>query len=288
MLQMKKTKKLLFLALCVALPSIGSYAQEEIRFSLETEAEKKQSHKEFLDLTGYPSKSTEDLMAKIFPDFPQAAKKFDNSLPNLLLANAALSKGSKREKIIGTIFELSFSGQLPHSVIYTAAMALYNQKEHLSERAVEIMVELQLLAQVHADITDHYVKNYQFNSSQKGPFQLFKDKHFQQWVCGNKVLLEEYPDACFRALSKFKKLYKTIHVFDTFPLGFSTTFFENYRPRIAEEFSQATIKFSIDKIHDNFIEAFTTSMPGFDCSDQRSSEFDFSNDNFIDSVDWWN
>ena len=275
MLHTKKSKPLLCFILCAVFPLLPLQSSE-LRFSLETEIEKKQSHKEFTDLTGYQSKAMDELIPKIYPHFPMAIKRFDNTLPNLLLANVVLSSGSKWEKIIGAVFELAYTGRLPHSVIFTAAMELYNQRDWLSPRAIEIMVELHILAQVHADITDHFVKNCQINSCQKGPFEFFRSTHFDKWIYGNTTMIEDYPEACFRALTKLKKHSETVHVFDSFPLGFSTVFFENYRVRTFNKFSNDTLQKSIEKIYEEFTQEVQTTFPGFDLSSKRASEFDFS------------
>ncbi len=287
MLRIKKTQ-LLFMFAIFATVSIGrASATQDMHFSLETESEKTQGHQAFTDFTGYQSKPMEELTVKLFPQFPMAAKRFDNSLPNLLLANMVLASGSKWEKIIASTYELAFTGKLPHSVIYTAAMELYNERDHLSPRAIEIMVELLILSQVHAHSTDHFLKHPQLNSCHEGPFQIFRETHFKKWAYGNVVLMEKYPDACFRALSKLKKQASSVHVLNTFPLGFSPVFFENYRVRSFNEFDQEKVKTAVYTLYDEFVEKANKKMPHFDCSDKRAFEFDFSYDSDINSVDWW-
>lgn len=286
MFEIKKTNALILTALACVLPMTG-FAAETAHFSLESESEYKHGHKEFVDLIGYESQSMQTLMQELFPEFPMASERFDNSLPNLLMANLVLSKGRKWENIMNTIYDLSFSGRLPHNVIYSAAMALYNDQDKLSDRGLEIMVELQLLAQVHAEITDHYIKinPFQFDTAQEGPAKIFRSKHFKRWTYGDAVLAEEYPNACFRALSKFRRHYKTIQVPNAFPMGYSPLFFENFRVREIECFSQERVKAAIDNLYNCFVDEVNTLFPEFDYSEKRASEFDFNSDHYV--TDWW-
>lgn len=293
MLRIKKTPLIMSLALLIGSSMTQAQASNEYRYSLETEAEKKQGHKAFTQLTGYQSKNMDELMDELMPEMPMATHRFDNSLPNLLLANLAIAKGSKWEKMTASVLELAYTGDLPHSVLYTASMKLYNEKELLSERATEIMVELYMLAQVHAHITDHqfYVTNgstkYPINSCQEGPFSIFRSNQFGKWAFGSSVMFREFPEESFRALAKLKKQAKSITVLDTFPLGFSTIFFENYRVRENHSFDYETVKEAVEVIYDQFVEEVQTTMPHFDCSDKKAFEFDFSQDDMISTTQWW-
>mgnify|MGYP001449314333 CR=1 FL=1 len=125
------------------------------------------------------------------------------------------------------------------------------------------------------------------NSCQEGAFSIFRSNQFGKWAFGSSVMFKEFPEESFRALAKLKKHAKSITVLDTFPLGFSTIFFENYRIREYHAFNHDTIKDAIDSIYNQFIEEVQKNMPHFDCSDKKAFEFDFSQDDMISTTQWW-